>query len=475
MIKEKKKIKNQFFFTAPILLVALLLLAPAMATLPFVNLAPSLFTEAAAQEPQLHELTIASAADGAPGEATSGMWVSLRTADGVYIGSGYTPITYPGTAGETVVVTVQDYDGVAFRQWEDGSTNSSRTITLPTGSNASQITARYDAGNSIRGPAPLTYEGAGGQPSLTVQAMQGNETLNIWTIIEPQPQAGGNETSATANATTFKVYAGNFRDHVFDRWGDDGDGGNDRVRTLTISENTTITAHYKTAGSSIVIPLGAEDPANPPYEPAELSVEKGETIVVSNVDVAPHSVTSGTGSEDPAAANAFEAGLMFPGDYAHIETDKLDTGEYPYYCFIHPYMKGKLTVAEAGQEPTTPPPGNNGNGTDNGGTAGPVQKTITVPAGATVPSNPPYNPAELSIAQGNNTVLVVNEDSAPHTVTSGTGPADPDSGESFNSGFINPGDQKEMSIASLGPGEYPYYCVIHPYMKGKLTVVAAAG
>lgn len=350
MIKEKeKKKKDRFFFTAPILLAALLLLAPVMAALPFASTALSFFTKAAAQEPQLHELTIASAVNDAPDEETSGMWVSIRTAGGVYIGSGYTPITYPGIAGETVVVTVQDYDGVVFRQWEDGSTNSSRTVTLPaTGANSSQITALYDAGNSIRGPASLTYEGAEGRPSLTVHAVQGNETLNIWTIIEPQQQQADNETSATANTTTFKVYAGNFRDHVFDRWGDDDDGGgNDRVRTLTIGENTTITAHYKTAGSSIVIPLGAEDPANPPYEPAELSVEKGETIVVSNVDVAPHSVTSGTGPEDPAAAHAFETGLMFPGDYAHIETDKLEAGDYPYYCFVHPYMKGKLTVVVA--------------------------------------------------------------------------------------------------------------------------------
>ena len=54
----------------------------------------------------------------------------------------------------------------------------------------------------------------------------------------------------------------------------------------------------------------------------------------------------GTGPEDATAANAFETGLMFEGDYAHIETADLDAAEYDYYCFVHPFMTGKLTVTE---------------------------------------------------------------------------------------------------------------------------------
>ena len=286
---------------------------------------------AVAQEPQEHELLIT--AQDTSGADLPGMWLSIRTANGTYIGSGYAPLTFPGTSGESYIIKVADYDGLEFTQWEDASTANPRTVTLAAGSNGTEITAQYDPGDSMRGLTPLTYPGAEGGPSLTLEAMEGNQTLSLWTFIDPQP---GNGTSAT-----YTVYAGNFQNHVFDRW---SDGSEERVRTLTIGQNTTITAHYKPGESAIVIPLGAVDPAQPSYDPEELSVQKGTTIVVSNVDVAPHSVTAGTGPEDPTAGNAFETGLMFQGDYAHIETDKLDTKEYPYYCFVHPYMQGKLTV-----------------------------------------------------------------------------------------------------------------------------------
>lgn len=315
----------KIFITASILLA--LLATTFFANIPFM---------ATAQEAQEHELRIVAA--DASGEEISGIWTSIRAADGMYIGSGYSPLSFPGVSGDAYVVTVSDYDGMKFKQWETNSTDNPRTITLASdGTNATEVTAQYDTGKSLRGVTPLTYTGEeDGLPDLTVEAMGGNETLHIWTHIDPQP---GNSTIEA----TYKVYAGNFENHVFDHW---SDGSRDRTRTLTISEDTTVTANYKAGESAIVIPEGAANPANPPYDPEELSVKKGVTVVVSNVDEAPHSVTAGTGPEDAAAGNAFETGLMFQGDYAHIETDRLDAGDYAYYCFVHPYMTGKLTVTE---------------------------------------------------------------------------------------------------------------------------------
>jgi plastocyanin len=451
---------------------------------------------AAAQEeeggPSLHELLIASANSGSPSDEIRGMWVSIRTANGTYIGSGYTPLLFPGTAGQTYGVTAAGYDGVTFARWEDGSMNSTRMITLPpaggSGSNSTQITALYDVNNSVRGTTPLTYAPAGsggnntsaGQPSLTVQAMQGNETLNIWTVIEPQ--TGNGTLQAATNSTTVKVYAGNYQNHIFSRWGDNG--STDRVRTLTISGNMTLTAYYEPAQASIVIPPGADNPANPPYQPTELSVERGVTVVVSNTDMAPHSLTYGQGGDDPAVATAFETGLLLPGDSAHIETAKLAAGDYPFYCFVHPFMKGKLVVTEPAAEKGPSNEGgtgaednnNVGGGAAGGqtGGAGPEEKAITILAGASVPGHQAYDPAELSIKQGD-TVTVTNNDTAPHTVTSGTGPSDPDTGKKFDTGLIAPGAKVELQGAKdLAAGDYSYYCMVHPYMKGKL-VVATTG
>jgi hypothetical protein len=49
--------------------------------------------------------------------------------------------------------------------------------------------------------------------------------------------------SSDASSTTYKVYASNYKDRVFDHW---EDGSKDRIRTLTIGEATTITAYYRT-------------------------------------------------------------------------------------------------------------------------------------------------------------------------------------------------------------------------------------
>jgi hypothetical protein len=42
---------------------------------------------------------------------------------------------------------------------------------------------------------------------------------------------------------TYKVYASNYLDRVFDHW---DDGSTDRIRMLTISADTAMTAFYMT-------------------------------------------------------------------------------------------------------------------------------------------------------------------------------------------------------------------------------------
>ncbi len=61
-----------------------------------------------------------------------------------------------------------------------------------------------------------------------------------------------------------------------------------------------------------------------------------------------------------------------------------------------------------------------------------------------------------------------NADTAAHTVTSGT----PDAGPSglFDSGLFPPG--KTFSYQFSEKGEVPYYCIVHPWMTGVVTVTA---
>jgi len=89
---------------------------------------------------------------------------------------------------------------------------------------------------------------------------------------------------------------------------------------------------------------GSSTQGNPDYEPDELTVTKGNTITVNNVDTMPHTVTNGETSTDPNSAKIFDTSIIMGGESAEIDTSSIDPGTYPYYCMVHPYMTGSLTI-----------------------------------------------------------------------------------------------------------------------------------
>ena len=95
--------------------------------------------------------------------------------------------------------------------------------------------------------------------------------------------------------------------------------------------------------------------------------------------------------------------------------------------------------------------------------------TLTIPQGASVQGNPSYEPDPLTVKVGD-TIAVDNKDTTPHTVTNGKDATDPNMGKLFDTSIINAGDSADVVTADLKPGEYPYFCSVHPYMTGSLTV-----
>jgi plastocyanin len=92
------------------------------------------------------------------------------------------------------------------------------------------------------------------------------------------------------------------------------------------------------------------------YAPAHLAVQQGQTVVFDNPagNFRPHSVTS-ISLNGPVAERRLEAGMKFdssptrdellqPGSSFTLDTAMLEPGHYAYYCFIHPWMVGSLTV-----------------------------------------------------------------------------------------------------------------------------------
>ncbi len=90
-----------------------------------------------------------------------------------------------------------------------------------------------------------------------------------------------------------------------------------------------------------------------------------------------------------------------------------------------------------------------------------------------------YSPAAITITQGT-TVTWVNKDNVGHTVTAGkpTSATPPpqrpfDSSEESKGRTVLMEQGDRWSFTFNEPGVYEYYCVPHPYMVGKITVLAA--
>jgi plastocyanin len=111
----------------------------------------------------------------------------------------------------------------------------------------------------------------------------------------------------------------------------------------------------------------------------------------------------------------------------------------------------------------------------------PPGPTLTIPAGASANQTPTsgnatsyyYQPDPLYVKQGD-IIHIFNQDSVPHTVTSGTGPSDRHSGDYFDTNIIPSQNRAIINTTNISPGEYSFYCSIHPFMTGKIVVAEHA-
>ena len=96
--------------------------------------------------------------------------------------------------------------------------------------------------------------------------------------------------------------------------------------------------------------------------------------------------------------------------------------------------------------------------------------TVSVPSDSAVPgcevTNECYIPFEVTVNPGD-TVVWSNDDVAAHTVTSGIPPT---ADGTFDSGIFMAGTTFSHTFDTIG--EYDYYCIVHPWMIGKVLVTA---
>jgi plastocyanin len=224
----------------------------------------------------------------------------------------------------------------------------------------------------------------------------------------------------------------------------------------------------------IAILAGAAVQGSPDYDPDPAQVPAGNSIVWDNQDTVPHTATSGTGPQDPNSAQLFDTSIVNGGEESTaVQLQGASEGQsIPYYCIVHPYMTAELTISAAGQGAG----GGGGGSAQSGNTTGAAAgggaaggPTLTILEGSSIQGSPDYDPDELTVAAGSD-VTVMNQDTLPHTVTSGASPQDANAGQTFDTSLINGGESATLSLAQVAAGPYDYHCMVHPYMTGKLTV-----
>ena len=102
--------------------------------------------------------------------------------------------------------------------------------------------------------------------------------------------------------------------------------------------------------TTVIIPLGNTDPKctiTQCYDPNPVEINTGDTITWINQDIPAHTIVSG----DPFTTQTgfFDSGYIMPEE--SFKHTFFQSGEYDYFCVLHPWAVGKILVTGADYSP----------------------------------------------------------------------------------------------------------------------------
>ena len=84
------------------------------------------------------------------------------------------------------------------------------------------------------------------------------------------------------------------------------------------------------------------------FIPSVLNIQVGDSVIWTNDDTTVHTITSGTPSG--GTDGAFDSDLIQPGNSYSITFP--NAYSYNYFCLVHPWMEGIVTVTSSTPTPT---------------------------------------------------------------------------------------------------------------------------
>lgn len=80
------------------------------------------------------------------------------------------------------------------------------------------------------------------------------------------------------------------------------------------------------------------------YQPDTITIRVGGEILIANTATSDHSVTSGSGPDDPMARKFFDTDIIKPRGFVEYAAENLKPGNYSFYSSTDPQIKGQLVV-----------------------------------------------------------------------------------------------------------------------------------
>ncbi|MCH7877083.1 MAG: hypothetical protein IIA20_02425 [Thaumarchaeota archaeon] len=115
-------------------------------------------------------------------------------------------------------------------------------------------------------------------------------------------------------------------------------------QTIELEEEISMEETSEPQTIHVEIPTGTSSPGceetNSCYSPADVTINAGDTVHWMNVDTVAHTVTGGSPADGPSGV--FDSSLIM-ADAVYAFTFE-ETGSYDYFCMVHPWMTGSVTV-----------------------------------------------------------------------------------------------------------------------------------
>ena len=80
------------------------------------------------------------------------------------------------------------------------------------------------------------------------------------------------------------------------------------------------------------------------FQPNITTVQVSGEILIANNSTSDHSVTSGSGTDDPMSGKFFNTGVIKPKGFIDYVPENLKPGNYSFYSSTDPQIKGQLVV-----------------------------------------------------------------------------------------------------------------------------------